>query len=103
MAMAWPATTALRLLVTGGDALHHGPAAQLPFEVVNNYGPTECTVVSTWAVLKPGADGAPPIGLPIAGASVYLLDEHGEPVPDGSSGEIYIGGSVVGPWIPQPP
>ena len=35
MAMAWPATTALRLLVTGGDALHHGPAAHLPFEVVN--------------------------------------------------------------------
>ena len=96
MAMPWPVTTALRLLVTGGDALRHGPAAQLPFEVVNNYGPTECTVVSTWAVLKPGAEGVPPIGLPIAGASVYLLNEHGEPVPDGSSGEIYIGGIGVG-------
>jgi amino acid adenylation domain-containing protein len=96
MAMAWPATTALRLLVTGGDALHRGPDAQLPFEVVNNYGPTECTVVSTWAVLKPGADGAPPIGLPIAGASVYLLDEQGEHVPDGAVGEIYIGGTGVG-------
>jgi len=96
MAMAWPATTALRLLVTGGDALHHGPAAQLPFEVINNYGPTECTVVSTWAVLKPGAGGVPPIGLPIAGASLYLLNEHGDPVPDGSTGEIYIGGNGVG-------
>jgi amino acid adenylation domain-containing protein len=96
MAMPWPVTTALRLLVTGGDALRHGPAAQLPFEVVNNYGPTECTVVSTWTVLKPGADGVPPIGLPIAGASVYLLNEHGDPVPDGSTGEIYIGGKGVG-------
>jgi amino acid adenylation domain-containing protein len=96
MAMTWPATTALRLLVTGGDVLHQGPASQLPFAVVNNYGPTECTVVSTWAVLKPGANGAPPIGMPIAGASVYLLDEHGEPVPDGEVGEIYIGGSIVG-------
>jgi amino acid adenylation domain-containing protein len=96
MAMPWPAITALRLLVTGGDALHRGPAAQLPFEVVNNYGPTECTVVSTWAVLKPGDDGVPPIGLPIAGASVYLLNEHGDPVPDGSTGEIYIGGNGVG-------
>jgi amino acid adenylation domain-containing protein len=96
MSMAWPETTALRLLVTGGDALRRGPTAQLPFEVVNHYGPTECTVVSTWALLKPGADGAPPIGLPIAGASVYLLDEQGEPVSDGAVGEIYVGGSVVG-------
>ncbi len=96
MAMTWPATTVLRLLITGGDVLHNGPASQLPFAVVNNYGPTECTVVSTWAVLKPGADGVPPIGMPIAGASVYLLDEQGEPVPDGAVGEIYIGGRVVG-------
>ena len=62
MSMTWPSATALRLLITGGDALSHGPAAQLPFEVVNNYGPTECTVVSTWSALKPGAKGAPPIG-----------------------------------------
>jgi len=96
MAMAWPATTALRLLVTGGDALRQGPTAGLPFEVVNHYGPTECTVVSTWALLKPGADGAPSIGLPITGASVYLLNEYGEPVSDGAVGEIYVGGSVVG-------
>jgi amino acid adenylation domain-containing protein len=96
MAMAWPATTALRLLITGGDVLHHGPAAHLPFEVVNNYGPTECTVVSTWSVLKPGASGTPPIGRPITGTSVYLLDERGEPVCDGKVGEIYVGGGGVG-------
>ena len=96
MAMEWPATTALRLLLTGGDVLHHAPAVKLPFDVVNNYGPTECTVVATSAVLKPGSHGAPPIGRPIAGASVYLLNEHGEQVPDGSTGEIYIGGSGVG-------
>jgi amino acid adenylation domain-containing protein len=94
--MRWPATTTLRLLVIGGDALRRGPASQLPFEVVNNYGPTECTVVSTWAALKPGAEGAPPIGFPVAGARVYLLDEQSEPVPDGTVGEIYIGGSLVG-------
>jgi amino acid adenylation domain-containing protein len=96
MAMEWPATTALRFLLTGGDGLHHGPAVQLPFDVVNNYGPTECTVVATSSVLKPGTTGAPPIGRPIAGASVYLLNENGEPVPDGSTGEIYIGGAGVG-------
>jgi amino acid adenylation domain-containing protein len=96
MTMAWSETTALRLLIVGGDALHHGPSAQLPFEVVNHYGPTECTVVSTWAVLKPGAEGAPPIGFPLAGARVYFLDEQSEPVPEGEVGEIYVGGSVVG-------
>jgi len=51
MAMEWPATTALRLLLTGGDVLHHAPAVQLPFDVVNNYGPTECTVVATSALI----------------------------------------------------
>jgi|HubBroStandDraft_1064217.scaffolds.fasta_scaffold00506_3 amino acid adenylation domain-containing protein len=96
MAMEWPATTALRLLLTGGDVLHHGPAVQLPFEVVNNYGPTECTVVATSSVLKARAHGAPPIGRPITGASIYLLNERGEPVPDGNTGEIYIGGGGVG-------
>jgi amino acid adenylation domain-containing protein len=96
MAMEWPATTALRFLLTGGDTLHHAPAVQLPFTVVNNYGPTECTVVATSSVLKTGASGAPPIGRAITGASVYLLNENGEQVPDGSAGEIYIGGNGVG-------
>jgi amino acid adenylation domain-containing protein len=96
MAMEWPATTALRLLLTGGDVLHHAPAVGLPFDVVNNYGPTECTVVATSSVLKPGSHDVPPIGHPIAGAAVYLLDERGEQVPDGGTGEIYIGGSGVG-------
>ena len=96
MAMPWPATTSPRLLLTGGDVLHCGPVANLPFSVVNNYGPTECTVVSTSAALKPGVRGAPPIGHPITGALIYLLDEQGRPVPDGDRGEIYIGGGGVG-------
>jgi amino acid adenylation domain-containing protein len=96
MAMEWPSTTDLRLLLTGGDMLRRGPAVQLPFEVVNNYGPTECTVVATSSVLKPGTDGVPPIGRPMAGARIYLMNERGEQVPDGTVGEIYIGGGGVG-------
>lgn len=94
--MNWPAQTALRLLVVGGDALHHGPAAHLPFKVINQYGPTECTVVSTFAELTPGNMEAPPIGRPIAGASIYLLDHNRRAVSDGTVGEIYVGGRVVG-------
>jgi amino acid adenylation domain-containing protein len=96
IAMEWPPATVLRLLLTGGDVLHHAPAVQLPFDFVNNYGPSECTVVATSAVIKAGGHGAPPIGRPIAGTSVYLLNEHGEPIPDGCPGEIYIGGGGVG-------
>jgi amino acid adenylation domain-containing protein len=96
MTMDWPAETALRLLVVGGDVLQQGPAYPLPFEVVNNYGPTETTVAATYSVLVPGATGAPPIGHPITGATVYLLDEDGQPVSDGEIGEIYIGGDGVG-------
>lgn len=96
MAMEWPADSALRVLLTGGDALRRSPEVQLPFEVVNNYGPTECTVVATSSGLRTGSEGLPPIGRPITGASVYLLDEQGNQAPDGTAGEIYIGGDGVG-------
>jgi thioesterase domain-containing protein/aryl carrier-like protein len=96
MGMRWPVATALRFMLTGGDVLHQGPALPLPFDVVNNYGPTECTVVAMSSVLQPGASGAPPIGRPITGGTVYLLDERGAPVADGTMGEIYIGGDGVG-------
>jgi acyl-coenzyme A synthetase/AMP-(fatty) acid ligase/aryl carrier-like protein len=96
MTLQWPSNSALRMLIVGGDVLHHGPPAQLPFKVVNHYGPTECTVVATWATLTPGSDELPPIGCPIDGATVYLLDDQGEQVPEGTVGEIYIGGRGVG-------
>ncbi len=47
---SWPADTSLRLLLTGGDTLHRFPRPGLPFQLVNNYGPTECTVVATSGV-----------------------------------------------------
>jgi amino acid adenylation domain-containing protein len=94
--MEWPPTTTLRLLIIGGDVLERGPAFPLPFAVVNNYGPTECTVAATYSVLEPGTLEAPPIGRAITGTSVYLLDEQHEPVADGETGEIYIGGDGVG-------
>jgi amino acid adenylation domain-containing protein len=96
MAMEWPATTRLRYMLTGGDKLHSFPGRQLPFKVVNNYGPAECTVVSTSTILEPGSQGTPSIGRAITGTSVYLLNERGEQVRDGQVGEIYIGGTGVG-------
>jgi acyl carrier protein len=65
--------------------------------VVNNYGPTECTVVATSTILQaePEAGGLPPIGLPIAHTQIYLLDQQRRPVAAGETGEIYIGGAGV--------
>jgi non-ribosomal peptide synthetase component F len=51
IAMEWPAAPKLRFLLTGGDTLHIFPRAELPFAVVNNYGPAECTIVATSGVM----------------------------------------------------
>ncbi|WKB55581.1 non-ribosomal peptide synthetase [Eleftheria terrae] len=84
----------LRQLLTGGDRLGRLPAAGLPFELVNNYGPTEATVVATSGVSRP-EDAVIHIGRPIANTRLYLLDRHGQPVPVGAPGELYIGGVQV--------
>lgn len=96
IAMEWPTGTRLRTLLTGGDILHKAPRHDLPFCVVNNYGPTECTVVATSGVVSPEQGGLPSIGRAIQGASVYVLNEEGEPVAANETGEIYIGGAGVG-------
>ena len=97
MTLAWPDTTALRYLLTGADTLHRHPIGSLPFELVNNYGPTECTVVATSGRVKvaAGATERPTIGRPIANISIHLLDENLEPVPFCTPGELYIGGAGV--------
>jgi amino acid adenylation domain-containing protein len=96
MAMDWPAGVRLRTLLTGGDTLHTAPKESLPFEVVNNYGPSECTVVATSGRVEPNTIGLPSIGTPILGTSIYLLDDRRQPVPGGEKGEVYIGGGGVG-------
>lgn len=96
--MEWPAQTRLRFLLTGGDTLHVFPRPDLPFMAINNYGPTECTVVATsGAVPAYRIDGSlPTIGKAINGTTIHLLDAHGAPVSAGWPGEICIGGPSVG-------
>ncbi|MEA2954314.1 MAG: hypothetical protein QOJ96_3834 [Alphaproteobacteria bacterium] len=98
IAAEWPADTALRFLLTGADTLHSYARPNLPFAVVNNYGPTECAVVATSGVVPSQTDisGVPTIGRPIANTQIYLLNENRQPVAPGQIGEIYIGGTSVG-------
>jgi amino acid adenylation domain-containing protein len=97
LALDWPAELPLRYLLTGGDALHRYPPPGLPFAVVNNYGPTEATVVATSGVVRPSPNppGVPSIGKPIANVRAYVVDDQLNPVPMETAGELLIGGDGV--------
>ncbi|MEO8153226.1 MAG: amino acid adenylation domain-containing protein [Rhizobacter sp.] len=100
----------LRLVVFGGEALN--PTLLRPWFadarneaalLVNMYGITETTVHVTWRAMSAqdvnwaerAATGASPIGVPIQDLRLYLLDPHGEPVPPGVVGELFVGGAGV--------
>ncbi|MET9659682.1 amino acid adenylation domain-containing protein, partial [Streptomyces sp. NPDC006510] len=98
--------TALRLIIFGGEALDLGRlrgwverhGTQSP-RLVNMYGITETTVHVTHRVLTdedfaPGVDVSP-IGGPIPGLVVHLLDDRLRPVPPGRVGAIYVAGDQV--------
>ncbi|MFF4044146.1 Pls/PosA family non-ribosomal peptide synthetase [Streptomyces sp. NPDC001816] len=83
----------VRLLIFGGEACPPELAQRLVTEgreVWNTYGPTEATVVACAALLT----GEEPvrIGLPLNGWELAVVDESGEPVPLGGSGQLVIGG-----------
>ncbi|HEV2988768.1 MAG TPA: amino acid adenylation domain-containing protein [Candidatus Angelobacter sp.] len=89
-----PSELPLKYVLTGGDRLHQ-MNKELGFQLVNHYGPTEITVLATCAPVG-FKSLVPPIGKPIANTAVYILDRNMQPVPVGSAGEIYVGGSGVG-------
>ena len=95
--LSWPREAALRTLLTGGDTLHHYPPSGLPFVLVNNYGPTECTVVATSGPVYPMGrkDSLPAIGSAITNTEIHLLDQELQPVPAGTPGEICIAGASL--------
>ena len=89
-----------RVFVIGGEALRgdalafwqrHAPATRL----INEYGPTETVVGCSIFEARQQIPAAVPIGRPIANTQLYVLDERYEPVPQGVTGELYIGGSQV--------
>lgn len=97
LSLDWPIQTGLRIMLTGADTLRRNPPEGLPFQLINNYGPTECTVVATSGpVLADNSNRLlPHIGSPIFNTRAYILDEAGQPVAPGTEGELYIGGAGV--------
>jgi amino acid adenylation domain-containing protein len=96
---AWPA--ALRLVILGGEQVQSGPLATWHeafgdrVRLVNTYGPTEATVIATRAELTGPETGSVPIGSPVAGTHIYVLDAELSRVPPGVIGELCIGGAGV--------
>lgn len=100
----WPteALAAVRLLILGGEACPPEIGARLANanrEVWNTYGPTEATVVACGAQLT----GEPPvrIGLPLAGWDLAVVDESGQPVPEGEDGQLIIGGVGLARYLDE--
>ncbi|MEH2136552.1 Pls/PosA family non-ribosomal peptide synthetase [Nostoc sp.] len=94
----------VRLLILGGE--------QCPEELIsrwskpdrrilNTYGPTEASVVSTWAECSRGKPIT--IGKPLPNYEVYILNDNKQLVPIGTTGEIYIGGiSLARGYVNRP-
>jgi amino acid adenylation domain-containing protein len=87
-----PEGLALRALIVGGDRLHRGPVPGASFRLMNHYGPSEASVVSTVERVSEAEPGMPSIGRPIANLRVHVLDEEGEPVPVTEPGELCVAG-----------
>ena len=105
LSLEWASESALRIMLTGGDRLTVYPSASIPFKLVNNYGPTENTVVTCSGTILPNTDGTtlPVLGTGIHNVWQYILDENQVPVPIGIPGELYIGGeSLARGYLAQP-
>ncbi|MGH4032909.1 amino acid adenylation domain-containing protein [Actinomycetota bacterium Odt1-20B] len=103
-----PAELPVRLTIVGGSAVHAADCRTalrlMPnSRLVNAYGLTETTITSCTMELTPEllpAEGPAPVGRPLPGTTVRVLDQDLRPVPPGAPGapgEIYLGGPGVAP------
>ncbi|MFC9510057.1 amino acid adenylation domain-containing protein [Streptomyces sp. NPDC057002] len=96
-----PELPSLRELFSAGEALQLTAAfrrflaAHPRCALYNQYGPTETSVIVTSHRVDPDGGEWPPIGTPVPGARVLLLDGTGRQVPVGAVGEIHVGGTPV--------
>ncbi|MEA5361540.1 amino acid adenylation domain-containing protein [Amycolatopsis sp., V23-08] len=82
-------------LVLGGEALMGEVVRGFAATVTNEYGPTEATVGCVAHRLDGPVDGPVPIGRPISGTRVYVLDDRLRPVPPGVAGQLFLAGAQL--------
>jgi len=86
----------LRLLILGGEACRDSLVKKWSrpgLRIINTYGPTEATVIATYAECYP--DKPVTIGKPLNGYEILILDKTLQPVKPGESGELCIGGVAL--------
>lgn len=84
-------------IICGGETLSPPLAERLLARAAalwNVYGPTEATVLCACARVE-RAEHPVPVGRPMDNMRIYVLNAHGQPVPRGVTGEVYVGGSGV--------
>ncbi len=96
------ALAGLRTVLAGGDVLSVPHvralrAAAPGLQIVNGYGPTETTTFACCHRIAPDEElnGTVPIGRPLQNVVVHIVDADGKPAPDGTAGELWIGGGGV--------
>ena len=88
-----PAELTLRYLFTAGEKLSPVNVSHLDYPLIDYYGPTEATIFTTCNTVICASKNQPPsIGVPIAGAEVFILDKELQPLGVGQPGELFIGG-----------
>ncbi|MDQ3287867.1 MAG: amino acid adenylation domain-containing protein [Pseudomonadota bacterium] len=93
----------LRRIETAGERLKARPGADWKIPLHNSYGPTEATVIATSSLVAATGARGPDIGRPLPGVHVHVLDGDGRPVPEGETGELFIGGiGVARGYLNQP-
>jgi amino acid adenylation domain-containing protein len=93
----------LKHLLIGGEAAEPHAVGRVlnsaspPARLLNAYGPTEATTFSAWHEVTPSdaADGCIPIGRPVRGMILRIVDDCGAPAQAGKAGELLIGGPGV--------
>lgn len=96
--------SSLRYIFLGGEPINFSRMEWInqvpgPVQVVNTYGPTECTDVCAFFAIEKPADYVEkiiPIGHAVKRTRLYVLDDNLNPLPDGVPGELCIGGIGVG-------